>query len=142
MKIETETDFRKGTIFIDDLKIGMTRYVTRKVYEKDINAFAEISGDQNPVHLNEEFASNTVFEKKIAHGMLTASFISAVIGEYLRILNIFFFAKNSKQNYHECPVGRCYQTFICVPIKSTANNSPMIWKIIPALLIYNSHCGS
>ena len=68
MKIEPETDFRKGTIFLDDLKIGMTRYVARKVYEKDINAFAEISGDQNPVHLNEEFASNTVFEKKLRTG--------------------------------------------------------------------------
>ena len=83
MKIQTENNFRKGTIFLEDLKIGMNRYVTKKITEKDITIFAEVSGDHNPVHLNDEFASLTIFKKKIAHGMLTASFISAVIGEYL-----------------------------------------------------------
>ena len=83
MKIEQKGDAKKGTIFIEDLKVGMTRYRSKRITEKDINTFAEISGDHNPVHLNEEFAADTVFGNKIVHGMLTASFISAVIGEQL-----------------------------------------------------------
>lgn len=52
----------------------------RKVTSELINRFADVSGDKNPIHLDEEFAKQSRFKKRIAHGMLTASFISAVIG--------------------------------------------------------------
>ena len=52
----------------------------KKNTDTDIIAFAGITGDTNPIHLNEEFASETMFKGRIAHGMLTASFISTVIG--------------------------------------------------------------
>jgi 3-hydroxybutyryl-CoA dehydratase len=67
-------------LFFDDLKVGMTAVYARTLTETDIVLFAGISGDNNPVHINEEFASNTAFSGRIAHGMLTGAFISTVLG--------------------------------------------------------------
>ena len=57
--------------FVDDLKIGMTDVYVRTVTETDIVQYSQISGDDNPLHVNEEFAKQTVFKGRIAHGMLT-----------------------------------------------------------------------
>ncbi|MBO4808166.1 MAG: MaoC family dehydratase [Lachnospiraceae bacterium] len=65
------------------LVVGQSASFTKKVTENDINAFAEISGDFNPVHMNEEAGGKSIFGGRIAHGMLSASFISAVLGTYL-----------------------------------------------------------
>jgi len=69
--------------YFEDLEVGMTDIYGKTVTETDIVMFSGISGDINPVHLNHEFASETMFEGRIAHGMLTASFISTVIGTKL-----------------------------------------------------------
>ena len=74
---------QKGTICIEDLEIGMSRMLERQITQNDIALFSEVSGDRNPVHLDEEYAQQTIFGKRIAHGMLTASLISAVIAEQL-----------------------------------------------------------
>jgi len=66
--------------YFEDLEEGMTDVFAKTITDADIITFAGISGDTNPLHLNHEFASETVFEGRIAHGMLTASFISTVIG--------------------------------------------------------------
>lgn len=76
-------NFPRGTICIEDLEIGMSRHLTKVVTDRDIELFAEISTDHNPVHLDEAYARDTIFEGRIAHGMLTAGLISAVIGEQL-----------------------------------------------------------
>ncbi len=68
---------------IEDLSVGMTALFAKTVTEADIVLFAGISGDINPVHLNHEFATETMFEGRIVHGMLTASFISTAIGTKL-----------------------------------------------------------
>lgn len=73
----------RGTICIEDIEIGMTRSLRKMISDRDIEMFAEVSTDRNPVHLDEEYAQDTRFEGRIAHGMLTASLISAVIGEQL-----------------------------------------------------------
>lgn len=73
----------RGTICIEDLEIGMSRYVEKTITDTDIRMFADVSTDHNPVHLDEEYAQETMFGGRIAHGMLTASLISAVIGEQL-----------------------------------------------------------
>ncbi|MDA5555428.1 MaoC family dehydratase [Shimia sp. MMG029] len=73
----------RGTIFIEDLEIGMSRYVRKTVSDQDIEMFAAVSTDHNPVHLDEDYAKDTMFGGRIAHGMLTAGLISAVIGEQL-----------------------------------------------------------
>jgi 3-hydroxybutyryl-CoA dehydratase len=69
--------------YVDELSEGMSAIFTKTVTEADIVLFAGISGDTNPVHLDEQFAKATMFKGRIAHGMLTAAFISAVLGAKL-----------------------------------------------------------
>jgi 3-hydroxybutyryl-CoA dehydratase len=69
--------------FIEDLEVGMSAFYSRTVTEADIVLFAGISGDFNPLHLNREFGERTQFGSCIAHGMLTASLISTVVGTKL-----------------------------------------------------------
>jgi 3-hydroxybutyryl-CoA dehydratase len=66
--------------FFEDLEVGMEASVAKTVSEADIIAFAEVTGDKNPVHLDGKYAATTVFKTPIAHGMLTAGYISAVFG--------------------------------------------------------------
>lgn len=68
---------------IDRLKVGDAAEFAKTVSESDIYLFAGITGDFNPAHLNAEYAAGTFFKKRIAHGMLAAGFISAVIGTRL-----------------------------------------------------------
>ncbi|TRD16428.1 MaoC family dehydratase [Palleronia caenipelagi] len=70
-------------IFIEDMEVGLTRHLEKIISDHDISLFAEVSEDRNPVHLNDEYAESTMFGGRIAHGMLTAALISAVIGEQL-----------------------------------------------------------
>ncbi len=72
-----------GTICIEDMEIGMTRSLAKTITDADIEMFATVSMDRNPVHLDDEYAQDTIFGGRIAHGMLTAGLISAVIGEQL-----------------------------------------------------------
>ena len=69
--------------FIEDLKVGQTAEFTKEVTEDLIVSFAEVSGDNNPVHLDAEYAAGTQFKERIAHGMLSAGFISTVVGTKL-----------------------------------------------------------
>ena len=66
-----------GTICIEDMEIGMVRSRAKQITDRDIRQFAEISSDRNPVHLDDAYAQDTMFQGRIAHGMLTASLISA-----------------------------------------------------------------
>ncbi|WP_207482105.1 MaoC family dehydratase [Arenibaculum pallidiluteum] len=69
--------------FIEDISVGMTAAFAKTVTEADILMYAGVSGDTNPVHLNEEYARGTMFKGRIAHGMLSAGLISAVLGTRL-----------------------------------------------------------
>lgn len=73
----------RGTIFIEDIEIGMSRDLNKIVTDQDIALFAQVTTDHNPVHLDDSYAQKSLFEGRVAHGMLTASLISAVIGEQL-----------------------------------------------------------
>ena len=66
--------------YIEDLKPGMSESFTKTVTERDIELFGEVSGDVNPVHFDEEFAKGTIFKGRIAHGVLSSSYISTVLG--------------------------------------------------------------
>ncbi len=68
-------NFPRGTIVIEDLEIGMVRHLQKLVTDADIEMFAQVSTDRNPVHLDEAYARDTIFEGRIAHGMLTAGLI-------------------------------------------------------------------
>ena len=72
-----------NTVYLDDLSVGQSAQMVRTVTEADIVLFAQVSGDNNPVHLDEAFAAQTPFKTRIAHGMLSAAYISAVIGTQL-----------------------------------------------------------
>ena len=72
-----------SSYFFEDLELGMEASHEKTVSEGDINSFADVSGDYNPVHMDEDYASGTFFKSRIAHGMLTASFISTVLGTRL-----------------------------------------------------------
>ena len=63
--------------------VGDSAEITRTIEQADIDAFADVTGDHNPVHVDEEFAKTTRFRRRIAHGMLTASLISAVLANHL-----------------------------------------------------------
>lgn len=67
----------------EDLSIGMSHETRHVITERDIDLFAEVSGDRNPLHMDEDFAKQTPFGQRIAHGALTASYISGILGNNL-----------------------------------------------------------
>ncbi len=71
------------SLFFEDLRVGMRESYRKQVKSSDVVGFAEISGDRNPIHLSEHFAAKTPFGGRIAHGLYTASLVSAVIGTRL-----------------------------------------------------------
>ena len=66
--------------YLEDLEVGMTARYAKTVTEADVVLFAGVSGDDNPVHINAEYAEQTVFGQRIVHGMFSAALISAVLG--------------------------------------------------------------
>lgn len=80
----------------EDLELGMSAAVSRTVSEADILMFAGVSGDTNPVHLDQEFAASTMFGGRIAHGMLSAGLISAVFGTRLPGPGCIYLSQNLK----------------------------------------------
>ncbi len=71
------------TVYLEDIRVGMTDTYTRTVSERDIQLFGEATGDMNPVHFDEEYARKTVFRGRVAHGALTIGFLSALLGTQL-----------------------------------------------------------
>lgn len=79
-----------------DVKIGDRFFTQRRVTDEIIRKFAEVSGDYNPIHLDEEFAKTTRFGRRIAHGMLSGAFISAVLGYEFRERKIVYLSQTMK----------------------------------------------
>jgi 3-hydroxybutyryl-CoA dehydratase len=70
-------------VFIEDMSVGQSASVSKTITAEDIEKFADVSMDNNPVHLDQAYAETTPFKTRIAHGMLSAGFISAVLGTKL-----------------------------------------------------------
>lgn len=70
-------------MFFEDLSVGQSASFGKTITEADIAMFAAVSGDTNPVHIDAEYAATTMFKTRIAHGMLSAGLISAVLGTRL-----------------------------------------------------------
>ena len=70
-------------LYFEDLAVGLAETLTKTIDSSDVVGFAEVTGDRNPIHLSEHFAARTSFGKRIAHGLYTASLISAVLGTRL-----------------------------------------------------------
>ena len=90
-------NFRKlHGFFIEDLRLNQTEEIEKKITEKDINEFAKLSGDDNPVHTNSDFAKKTIFKQKVAHGFLSASLISMLIATKLPGPGSIYLSQNLK----------------------------------------------
>jgi 3-hydroxybutyryl-CoA dehydratase len=79
-----------------NIKIGDTYTTTREVTDAMVRGFAEFSGDFNPLHLDEEYAKNTRFGRRIAHGMLTGAFISSLLGYEFAERRIVYLSQTMK----------------------------------------------
>ncbi|MCW3488839.1 MaoC family dehydratase [Dethiobacter alkaliphilus] len=79
-----------------DIRVGDSASFSKTLAEADVYNFAGISGDFNPIHVDEEFAKTTRFGKRIAHGMVTASFISTLVGMYMPGRNALYLSQEMK----------------------------------------------
>ena len=79
-----------------NLKIGDKFSTTKQITDAVVRGFAELSGDFNPIHLDEEFAKTTQFGRRIAHGMISGALISAVLGNEFRGLKIVYLSQTMK----------------------------------------------
>src|SRR5205807_2712096 len=70
-------------LYFEDLSVGMTETLSKTIASSDVVGFAQLTGDRNPIHLSEHFAAKTTFGGRVAHGLYTASLISAVLGTRL-----------------------------------------------------------
>lgn len=82
--------------YLEDLSVGMSASYAKTVTDADVVLFAGISGDTNPVHINQQFAETTMFKSRIAHGILTASFVSTVLGTKLPGCGAIYLSQNLK----------------------------------------------
>jgi 3-hydroxybutyryl-CoA dehydratase len=86
------------TVYYEDLKVGQSASMTRTVSERDIQLFGEATGDMNPVHFDEAYARRTVFRGRVAHGVLSIGFMSAVMGNELPGAGSIFLSATT--NFH------------------------------------------
>ena len=77
----------------DEIMLGVKTKFTVHITESIINEFARISGDHNPLHMNEQYAAKTQFGKRVCHGMLLASFFSRLVGMYMPGKNALYFSQ-------------------------------------------------
>ena len=94
--MELENFKKLHGFFIEDLRLNQTEEIEKKITEKDINEFAKLSGDDNPVHTNSDFAKKTIFKQKVAHGFLSASLISMLIATKLPGPGSIYLSQNLK----------------------------------------------
>ncbi len=80
----------------EDIKIGQYAEYVRTVTSEDIEMFGQVSGDYNPLHFNEDWAKTTMFKGRIAHGLLTATYVSTVIGMKLPGPGTIYISQNMK----------------------------------------------
>lgn len=79
-----------------DIAVGMTASLKKKITQADVEKFAAVTGDYNPLHMDEEFAGKTIFRGRIAHGMITGGLISAVLGTELPGKNTLYLEQELK----------------------------------------------
>ena len=78
----------------EDIHVGDSASVTKTITAEDVEAFAKVSTDVNPVHMSEEYAQGTMFKHRIAHGMISAGLISAVLGTKLPGANTIYMGQS------------------------------------------------
>jgi 3-hydroxybutyryl-CoA dehydratase len=76
-------DLALRSLYFDELEIGMSEQMSHVIASADVIEFAELTGDRNPIHLSDDYAAGTQFQRRIAHGLYTAGLISTVLGTRL-----------------------------------------------------------
>lgn len=84
---------------IDLMSVGMSESIKKIITDKDVVSFANISGDNNPIHLSDEYARNTRFKKRISHGLLSSSLFSAIFGTKLPGNGCVYLSQSLKFKY-------------------------------------------
>ena len=77
------SDSKIGTIAIENIKIGMEVIYSQTITDADVKAFSGVSGDKNPIHMNDDYAQKSRFKRRIAHGLMIASYFSGLFGTKL-----------------------------------------------------------
>lgn len=85
-----------GTIYIEDLEVGMSRSLTKVFGPEEVRAFSEVSEDRNPIHLDEQAGKDSMFGQCIVHGMLVGSLFSALLGERIPGHGTIYLGQNLK----------------------------------------------
>jgi 3-hydroxybutyryl-CoA dehydratase len=80
----------------EDIKVGEKASLSRTFTEEDVKSFAEITGDFNPIHIDEEFAKNSIFKERVVHGILTVGLISNVLGNVLPGPNTIYLSQEAR----------------------------------------------
>jgi len=79
---------------IEEIKVGMQESYTQTITDADVKSFAGISGDRNPIHMDDSYAKNSRFKRRIAHGMISSSFFSALFGTKLPGAGCLYISQN------------------------------------------------
>lgn len=86
------THFREAEI--DAIEVGMSASCTRTITDEDVRTFAVLSGDKNPIHIDEDYARNSRYKKRIAHGLMSAGYFSALFGTTLPGVGCVYVSQN------------------------------------------------
>ena len=105
------------------MKLGDSAEITKKIEQADVDAFADLTGDHNPVHVDEEFAKTTRFGRRIAHGLLTASLISSVLANKLPGAGSVYLGQTLK---FVAPVFPGDEITARVTVKEIRDNKPVV----------------
>ncbi|MCL2699253.1 MAG: MaoC family dehydratase [Defluviitaleaceae bacterium] len=106
---------------INELSAGQSAEISRTVSEGDLFVYAGVTGDYNPVHLDKEFAAKSMFGERIAHGMLTAGFISAALGTQLPGVGCIYLGQEMKF-LAPVKIGDTIKTVVTVKELNTEKN--------------------
>ncbi|HCT64978.1 MAG TPA: enoyl-CoA hydratase [Lachnospiraceae bacterium] len=96
MGLIDENSLNMSGYTIDEIYVGMSKSLSKTISESDVYTFAGLTGDINPVHLNSEYAKTTRFGERIAHGMLTASFFSTIVGMLIPGVDAIYLGQTCK----------------------------------------------
>ena len=101
----------------DEIKIGLTKQFQITITESMVDDFAKLTGDFSPIHMDEDYASTTTFQKRVVHGMLLASFLSKIDGMYLPGKHALYFSQSLDFRY-PCFLGDIITVYSIVIDKS------------------------
>ena len=109
---------RIGTIYLEDMEIGLSRSIAKVMGDVEIESFAKTSEDRNPIHLNDEAGKASIFKSRVVHGMLSASLFSALLGEYLPCHGAIYLSQTLQFTKHVYPGDKVVDSVTVININN------------------------